>query len=321
MMRLNVAGILTIFGIITGLCLLMCSESFARVYKFSGGPSGGTYQYYASGISTLSKKAGMNVLASSSRGSVENVRLTHSGKAGFSVAYSGDIYQARIGKLKQDKRKYENVMALAYLYGAPAQLIINADSNIMSTNQLDGKRVGVGPPGSGAASSCETYFTALGLWDKIERNFLGYRQAADAFKNNQLDAFWVFAGFPNSSVLEAALQTDIRLINTYKDGEAAGMFEKYPYFSKVVIPAETYKGVNADTITFQDSTIWIANNKVPEDVVYNLMTKVFSKEGLAYMISIHKSAREMTIENGIKGIVTPLHPGAEKFWKEKGVLK
>ncbi|MDD2388659.1 MAG: TAXI family TRAP transporter solute-binding subunit [Desulfobacterales bacterium] len=301
--------------------LFIATESFAGVYRFSGGPSGGTYQYYASGISTLAKKSGINVLASSSRGSVENIRLTHSGKANFSVAYSGDIFQGRNGTLKQDTRKYDNILALAYLYGAPAQLIVKADSNIKSTCDLEGRRIGVGTPGSGAAASCETYFTAMGLWDKIERNFLGYREAADAFKNNQLDGFWVLAGFPNASVLEAALQTDINLINTYKDGESVGLFEKYPCFSKVIVPANVYKGVVADVVTFQDSTIWIANKMVPEEVVYNLMKTVFAKEGLAYMISIHKSAKEMTIAGGVKGIVTPLHPGAEKFWKENGVVK
>jgi len=122
-------------------------------------------------------------------------------------------------------------------------------------------------------------------------------------------------------VIEAALQNRISLVNTYKDAEGIGLFKKYPYFSKVVIPANTYKGVTEDTVTFQDSTLWVANSKVPADVVYNLLGIVFSKEGLEHMVSVHKSAKAMSIEKGIEGIVTPLHPGAEKFWKEKGVLK
>ena len=140
-------------------------------------------------------------------------------------------------------------------------------------------------------------------------------------RTNKLDAFWVFAGFPNAAVLEAALQVDVRLLNTYKDGEEVDLFTKYPYFSRVVIPAGTYKGQDQDVNTFQDSTLWIANSKVPEDVVYKLLETVFSPEGLDYMVSVHKSAKEMSIEGGLKGVVTPLHPGAEKFWKEKGVLK
>ena len=91
---------------------------------------------------------------------------------------------------------------------------------------------------------------------------------------------WLFTGFPNSAVIEAALQTDINLVNVYKDAEEVGMFKKYPVFSKVIIPANTYKGVTEDTITFQDSTLWVANSKVADDLVYKLLTLVYSKVGL-----------------------------------------
>ncbi len=297
--------------------------AMAKMYKFSGGPSGGTFQYYASAIATLSKKKveGIKVLASSSGGSIENIRLTNTGKANFAVAYSGHVFQARNGKLKNDDRKYEDVMAMAYFYGAPAQLIVRAKSGITKTKELAGKRVGVGNAGSGAAANCELFFTEMGIWDDVEANFLGYRQAADAFKNKQLDAFWVFVGFPNASVIEAALQNDIALIDTYNDAEEINLFEKYPYFEKVVIPAGTYKGVDKPTNTFQDSALWVANANVSADDVYKLLDAVFSPEGLEYMISVHKSAKAMSIEEGTKGIKTPLHPGAEKFWKEKGVIK
>ncbi len=296
-------------------------ESFAEVYRFSGGPAGGTFQYYASAISTLSRKHGMRVLASSSGGSIENIRLVNAGKSDFAVAYSGHVYQGRNGLMEGDPAKYEDVLAVAYLYGAPAQLIVRANSGIRSARELEGKRVGVGNAGSGAAANAEIFFSELGIWDKIERDFLGYREAASAFNNRQLDAFWVFAGFPNASVIEAALQNKIRLVNVYTDAEEIGMFKKYPYFSKATIPAGVYKGVTRETLTFDDSALLVANSKVPADVVYSLLKTIFSKEGLAHMVEVHKSAKAMSIENGLKGIVTPLHPGAERFWQEKGKLK
>ena len=203
-------------------------DSLARMFKFSGGPSGGTFQYYASAISTLAKKNKVNVLASSSGGSIENIRLTDSGKASFSVAYSGHVFQARNGMMKGDAKKYENVLAVAYFYGAPAQLIVRAGSGIKSAKQLVGKKVGVGNAGSGAAANAELFFTELGIWDKIERNFLGYREAAGAFGNNQLDAFWLFVGFPNASVLEAAMQNDIDMVDVYKDAEASACSRNTP---------------------------------------------------------------------------------------------
>lgn len=293
----------------------------AKAYRFSGGPSGGTFQYYASAISTLSKKHGMNVLASSSGGAIENIRTTNSGKSSFSVTYSGNVYAATKGKLKNDDKVYDGVLAVAYLYGAPAQLVVKKSSGITDPKQLADKRVGVGNAGSGAAANAEIFFTQLGIWDKMGRENLGYRAAADAFKNGQLDAFWVFAGYPNSSVLEAALQNEVTLLDTYTAGTEAGLFEANPYYGKVTIPAKTYNGQDTDVTTFQDAALWVANKDVPAEDVYNLLKAVFSEEGLKYMVEVHKSAKAMSIQSGLNGIVTPLHPGAEKFWKEMGVLK
>ena len=89
---------------------------------------------------------------------------------------------------------------------------------------------------------------------------------------------------------------------------------------KLEVPAGTYKGVDQATPSFQDSALWVANAKVPDDVVYDLLSKIYTDEGLAYMRNQKKTFKEMAVETGINGIVTPLHPGAEKFWKEKGLL-
>ena len=301
--------------------LLFAENSFAQMYKFSGGPSGGTFQYYASAISTVAKKSKIKVLASSSGGSIENIRTVNSGKSQHGVAYSGHVYAGIKGTLPSDKNKYENVMAVSFFYGAPAQLVVKKKSGIDHPSKLKDKRVGVGNAGSGAAANAEIFFKQIGIWDSMGKEFLGYRGAADAFNNGQLDAFWIFAGFPNASVLEAALQSDVVLLNTYSAGEEAKLFENYPYFEEVVIPANTYSGQDKDVRTFQDAALWVANKDVPADVVYNLLKAIYSDDGLKYMIEVHKSAVEMTVAHGVKGIVTPLHPGAEKFWREKGILK
>ena len=218
------------------------ADSFAKTYVFTGGKAGGTAIYYANAVSTLAKKEGLKLLVNSSGGAVEQIRLVNSGSSSFSLAYAGQLWAAERGKLTGDPKKYTNVRAVSTLYGAPAQLIVKADSDIKMAKNLVGKRVGVGNAGSGAAVNSELFFKQLGIWDKIDRNFLGYRQAADAFKNRQLDAFWVFVSAPNSSVIEAAMQNKIRILSIYKEAEECGLIKKYPYFSKVVIPANTYKG-------------------------------------------------------------------------------
>jgi TRAP transporter TAXI family solute receptor len=199
--------------------------------------------------------------------------------------------------------------------------VVRKDSGIKGTKDLAGKKVGVGNAGSGAFANCELFFTHMGVWDKIERNAMGYNDAAAAFGNNQLDAFWLFTAFPSGAVIMAAQTNDIALVNLETDAEASGFYKKYPYFSKLTVPANTYKGVDYDSPSFQDSALWVANAKVDDEVVYKLLSIIYTPEGLKHMLEQKKTFKEMGIKTGANGIVTPMHPGAIKFWKEKGVIK
>lgn len=320
-----------IFTIVTGLCALIAitlvfsGNSFAKKrIVFGGGPAGGTFQVVANAMQVYGPVKAIkefSVKAQSSAGSVENLRKVDKGRSHFGVVYSGHVWLGKEGKMKNDPKKYTNVLAVAYLYGAPAQLVVRAGSGIKKTKDLEGKKVGVGNAGSGAFANCELFFSHLGIWDKIERNAMGYNDAAAAFGNNQLDAFWLFTAFPSGAVIMAAQTNDIVLVNLDADAESSGFYKDYPYFAKLAVPAGTYKGVDKDVPSFQDSALWVANSKVPDDIVYKLLATIFTDEGLKHMVSQKKTFKEMSIENGIKGIVTPMHPGAEKFWKEKGVLK
>lgn len=306
--------------VLTGLV----TEAYAaKRIVFLGGPAGGTFQTVANAVQVykgIKKEKAFKVKAQSSAGSIENLRKVNSGRGQMGVVYSGHVFLGRNGKLKNDTKKYKNVLAVAYLYGAPAQLIVRKGSGIKSTRDLVGKKVGVGNAGSGAFANCELFFTHMGVWDKIERNAMGYNDAANAFGNKQLDAFWLFTGFPSGAVIMAAQTNDIELVNLGKDATDSDFLKKYPYFSKLAVPANTYKGVDYETPSFQDSALWVAGSKVPADVVYKMLKAIYSDEGLAHMVSQKKTFKEMSIKTGTKGIVTPMHPGAIKFWKEKGVL-
>lgn len=325
-MKRNFSALLTGFCAFLAITIAFTGNSLALKKRvvFGGGPAGGTFQVVANAIQVykpVKEIKEFSVRAQSSGGSVENLRKVNSGKMQFGVVYSGHVYQGLNGLMKNDPRKYEDVKAVAWIYGAPAQLVVRADSGITSVKQLEGKKVGVGNAGSGAFANCELFFTHMGIWDKIERNAMGYNDAAAAFGNNQLDAFWLFTAFPSGAVIMAAQTNDIAMVDLNADAEKSGFYKKFPYFSKLAVPAGTYKGVEKDVPTFQDSTLIVANSKVADDIVYKLLSTIFTPEGLKHMVSQKKTFKNMSIENGINGIVTPIHPGAEKFWKEKGVLK
>ena len=310
-------------GFISVLMLVAVPLHAAKRIVFSGGPAGGTFQVVANAIQVydpVKKSKKFKLKAQSSAGSVENLRKVNKGRAQFGVVYSGHVYLGRNGQLKNDTKKYDKVLAVSYLYGAPAQLVVRKGSGIKSTKDLIGKKVGVGNAGSGAFANCELFFTHMGIWDKIERNAMGYNDAAAAFGNKQLDAFWLFTAFPSGAVIMAAQTNDIDLVNLEQDAVATGFYEKYPYFSKLKVPANTYRGVDYDSPSFQDSALWVANAKVPDDVVYDLLSMIYTEDGLKHMRSQKKTFKEMSIESGKNGIVTPMHPGAIKFWKEKGLM-
>ena len=301
------------------------ADSFAKKrIVFGGGPAGGTFQVVANAIQVykpVKAVEGFTVKAQSSAGSVENLRKTNSGKQQMSVVYSGHVYLGRNGMMKKDTKKYTDVLAVAWLYGAPAQMVVRAGSGIKSIKDLAGKKVGVGNAGSGAFANCELFFSHMGVWDKIERNAMGYNDAAAAFGNNQLDAFWLFTAFPSGAVIMAAQTNKIALLDLDADAKASGFYEKYPYFGKLAVPAGTYRGVDYDAPSFQDSALWVANSKVPADVVYKLLSLIYTDEGLKHMYGQKKTFKNMSLQTGATNIVTPFHPGAEKFWKEKGMLK
>jgi len=321
-----------LFTLIIGICAFsmitfaFSADSFARKKRivFGGGPAGGTFQVVANAIQVYKPVKAIekfSVKAQTSAGSVENLRKVNAGRQQMGVVYSGHVWLGRNGQMKNDPKKYENVLAVAWLYGAPAQLVIRADSGIKSVKDLVGKKVGVGNAGSGAFANCELFFSHMGVWDKIERNAMGYNDAAQAFGNNQLDAFWLFTAFPSGAVIMAAQTNDIGMVNLDADAEASGFYKKYPYFGKLAVPAGTYKGVDYDSPSFQDSTLWVANSKTPADVVYKLLSVIYTDEGLKHMVEQKKTFKHMSLKTGATNIVTPLHPGAEKFWKEKGMMK
>jgi hypothetical protein len=287
--------------------------------KIGGGPTGGTFNTFTNAMAVYVPKVNPNIQASSvgSGGSVENLKRIHNGESDFGLCYAVDSSLGYIGKLPQDPAKYDNIRSMGYLYGAPAQLVVRADSGVKSAMDLKGKRVALGNAGSGAAASAERFFRHIGLWDKFNPDFLGYSQAASAFQDGKIDAFWVLVGYPNRSIIEAAVQVNIALVDVGVDAEKTGFYKEYAY-SPMTIPAGTYgKGMPA-TKSFQDSCILTTSKDIPEDLVYTIMKTLWSPKGMEAMVMAKKSFKEMTLENGFTGASVPLHPGAVKFWKEQG---
>ena len=287
--------------------------------KIGGGPTGGTFNTFTNAMAVYVPKVNPNIKATAvgSGGSVENVKRVHNGESDFGICYAVDSDLGFKGQLPQDENKYNNIRAMGYLYGAPAQLVVRANAGINSAMDLKGKRVALGNAGSGAAASAERFFRHIGLWDDFNPTFLGYSQAASAFQDGKIDAFWVLVGYPNRSIIEAAVQVKIALLNVGVDAEKTKFYDAYAY-SPMEIPAGTYGKDIPACQSFQDGAILTASKDLDEELVYTVMKTLWSQAGMDAMVMAKKTFKEMTLENNFKGASVPLHPGAVKFWKEQG---
>jgi hypothetical protein len=287
--------------------------------KIGGGPTGGTFNTFSNAMAVYVPKVHPDIQASSvgSGGSVENVKRVSKGESDFGLCYAVDSALGYKGQLPQDPVRYDHLRSMGYLYGAPAQLIVRADSGITSAFQLRGKRVAVGNAGSGAAASAERFFRHIGVWNHFKPTFMGYSAAASAFQDGKIDAFWVLVGYPNRSIIEASVQVKVALVDVGIDAEKTGFYDEFAY-SPMVIPAGTYGKTMSECKTFQDSTILSANKGLPEDLIYTVMKTLWSSEGMEAMVTAKRTFDEMTLENNFRGASVPLHPGAVRFWKEQG---
>jgi TRAP transporter TAXI family solute receptor len=308
---------------VAALAFAFAPSAFAKKRViFGGGPAGGTFQVVANGIQTYKPVKAVEeftVKAQTSAGSTENLRKTETGKQQFSTVYSGQVWQGRNGLLPKDSKKYTNVLAVAWLYGAPAQLIVRAGSGISSVSDLAGKKVGVGNAGSGAFANCEQFFTHMGVWDKIERNAMGYNDAAAAFGNKQLDAFWLLPAFPAAPWSWPPSTNDIDMIDLAADAKLQVTLTNTPTFSKLDHSGRHLQGRGRPFPPFRTAPCGWPTPRYRR-TWSTLLSKIYTPEGLAHMVNVKKTAKAMSIESGVPASL-PLASGRREVLERKGHLE
>jgi len=301
-----------LFVLLLALVLILPASQPAAAEKvrlrFVGGPPGGSFEGAARSLTQrLKEELGVEVSLAISGGSVENLRRINKGEADFGIVYAGDLFLARAGQLPFDPRSYDLVLGLAALYPAPAQLMVRADSGITRVGHLAGKRVAVGTIGSGTAATAQRYFTSIDLWDLIRPDFTGYQEAISALGHGYIDAIWVLAGVPNQTVIQAAGSYPIRLLDLAEDAERKGFFTQYPFFGTTILAPGTYPGVDSPVKTFEDVAVWVAGSHVDTEIVRKAMAAAAKSQG-----------QSPALISDFSGILTPLHPGAERYWQDMG---
>ena len=260
-------------------------------------------------------------IAQSSRGSVNNINGIESGLFSSGFAQSDVAYWAYTGTgVYKDKPANKELRAIAALYPEHIHLIARAGANIKSVKDLKGKRVSLDEAGSGTYVNAVQILQAYGLTEKdVEAEYVKPGPAADGIKNGQMDAFFITAGYPTGAVTELAASTDINLVPI--DGpEADAFIKKFGFYSSDTIPADTYEGIGATT-TIAVGAQWITSTKQDAELIYNITKALWNEKSRRLLDVGHAKGKVVTLETALDGVGIPLHEGAEKFYKEAGLIK
>lgn len=264
---------------------------------------------------------GLIASAVSSRGSVDNINAIISGLRDSGFAQSDVAYWAYTGTGTMDgEPPAEDLRTIAALFEEHIHLVALADSGIDSVTDLAGKRVSLDEPGSGTYVDANLILEAGGLsQDDITVEALKGSDAADALRNGQIDAFFAVAGYPTGAVVELASAADIKIVPI--DGEVgAKLTDAYGFFAASEIPEGTYEGV-AGAGTISVGAQWFTSAKADDDLIYEITKALWNDESRILLDVGHAKGSTITLETALEGIGVPLHAGAERFYKEAGVLQ
>ncbi|MDO9509616.1 MAG: TAXI family TRAP transporter solute-binding subunit [Thermovirgaceae bacterium] len=306
---------------VLALVLVMALAVGASAQTFlslATGGTGGTYYPIGGGMADVISKNLADIQVTAETGNASGANLNLIGTHQIEMAMvQNDFANWAYNGIVMFKAPYKNVRAIASLYPETVQVIAMKKSGVTSMRDLPGKRVSVGAPGSGVYGDVTAIMKTLGFkLSDINADFLDFNLTTERMKDGQLDVGFVVAGWPTASIMDLSTMHDITLVE-FSDADIKELIAKYPFFAKDVVPAGTYRGIDKNIQTVAVQAMWVCDGDLSEDVVYRI-TKAFW-ENIADVQKVHAKAKMITLETALNGISVPLHPGAAKYYAEKGI--
>ncbi len=293
------------------------------------GTGGVTGVYYPTGgaisklVNQKRKELNLRMTVESTGGSVFNVNALMNGDIEMGVVQSDIQFQALNGKGEWEGKPQKNLRAMFSIHPEAVTILAAADKNINSVADMKGKVVNIGAPGTGQRVNSVDLFQTAGIdVDKdIRAEGIKPSEAAGMLQDGRIDAYFYTVGHPNGSIKEAV--AGARKVNfvPVSDDLVKKLVADQPYYAPAMIPVAQYPGVvgDKDVPTFGVKATICTSAEVPEEVVYNITKTVF--ENIEELRKLHPALEVLTKENMLQGLSAPFHPGAEKYFKEAGLLK
>lgn len=260
---------------------------------------------------------GCNIVAQATGASVENMKLIDKKEAELALIQNDIAEYAASGIEAFKDKPLDSGRGIATLYPEVIQIIVAADSPVKSIKDIKGKKVSVGAPGSGNEANARQILGTLGLtYDDIKPFYLSYAESADQFKDGHIDVILLTTGAPNAGIQDVSAVKKIKFISLAED-EIAQIQEKYPFLTHFTMKAGTYSVQDYDVETVAVQAIVITHKDQPDDVVYQLTKTLWDKRD--HLAQVNAKANYMDANDPVKGITIPIHPGAVKYYTEKGI--
>jgi len=294
-----------------------------RLVSIASGWVVGVYYPLAGAMSRIVYKVkdlNLRATVESSGASVANAQLIGTGDADFALLQNDIAFYAYNGvTLSAFKDKpIKNMGAVFTIYPELVHAVVTKASGVKTVRDLKGKKVVLGPQGSGTEANALQILEAYGLKEsdfKAER--IDAAAAADQLKDGRVDAAFFTTGMGSAVIVDSFISGKVALVPV-TGSEAEAMKKKYPFYTSVKVPANTYKD-QAETTTVAVMAMMVARSDLPEDLVYRFTKAIF--DDLKQFHAAHSAATHLTLETALSGNPIPLHPGAARFYKEKGILR
>ncbi|WP_117238474.1 TAXI family TRAP transporter solute-binding subunit [Thermus sediminis] len=311
-------------AILVGLAFLGLGSA-QEFLTIGSGATTGVYFPVATGMARLVNEAGVGIRANarSTGGSVANINAIAAGEFEMALAQNDISHYAFQGCCIPafDGRPVRGIRALAALYPEVVHIVARADAGIRTVADLRGKRVVVGDVGSGTEQNARQILEAYGLrFEDLGQTIrVGPVQGIQLVQDRRADALFYTVGLGASALQQLALTTPIALVAVDLDRVQA-LAQRYPFYVRFNIPGGTYRGVEVVTPTVAVQAMLIASERLAPDTVYRFMRAVFGDQEAFKRIHPNLE-RFFALERAVRGLPIPLHPGAERFYRELGVLR
>ncbi len=307
---------------------LLAGQTVAAQEKFiTIGTGGQTGVYFVVGQSICrlvnrgTAEHNLKCTAPSTGGSIANINAIKAGDMDMGVAQSDWQFHAYNGTSEFNGNQFSDLRAVFSVHGEPFTVVARADSGIETFEDLFGKRVNVGNPGSGQRATMDVVLNAMGRasGDFALASELKPAEQSAALGDNKVDAIIYTVGHPNGSIQEATSTVDAKLVSVTGDA-IDKLIDQNSYYAKAIIPGGLYKGNDEDVETFGVKATFVTSASVDEDVVYTVVKAVF--DNFERFKGLHPAFANLTEEEMISGgLSAPLHPGAEKYYRERGWIE